>query len=489
MKSEKYSSRSRASANRKAGNQPATVASRLRIGFTPLDWFALAFGLFLGLAIVKFGNPVILESKIAPPASALEFWWYAWPPRWSLWLLLPLSLAGVWLAITRRPRWPGARWLWVLPIIWLGWQLVASLKTIDGKLTTTTLWQLGGVGACYFLGALVLGSDRGLRLMLIGMLAGFTFCLVQAVKQRLFEFPQERQLLIESERAGWTNLPPNVILEWKQNGAIITTNGVDIANPAFIVKYTKGRVHGTMVYANALAGVVLLLFPVATVLAFTGTRRFKRPTRLLAIAVTLFLGGAGLFWTGSKSGWLIAVALGGLWLFRLDWPTRAKWTLFALLLIAGLVVFGIRFRSYFASGATSVGARFDYWRAAGQIARQRPLFGSGPGTFQHPYAELKRPEAEMARLVHNDYLEQFSDSGFIGGLSYLSWIGLLTWTLAKRTWRLENPMFFALFIGILGWFVQGLSEFGLYVPALAWTAFALGGCLLKLTDRSVGHPA
>src|SRR5262249_37442516 len=163
-------------------------------------------------------------------------------------------------ALRNRSKWPGARWLWVLPIVWFSWQLIASLSTIDSKLSTTTLWQLGGACACYLLGALVLGSDRGLRLLLIGVLAGFAFCLVQAFKQKLFEFPQERQLLIESERAGWTNLPPEVVVQWKQDGAIITTNGVDIANPVFIAKYTKGRVHGTLVYPNALAGVVLLLF-------------------------------------------------------------------------------------------------------------------------------------------------------------------------------------------------------------------------------------
>ena len=32
--------------------------------------YALAFGLFLGLCIWKFGNPVILDSKIPTPVSA-----------------------------------------------------------------------------------------------------------------------------------------------------------------------------------------------------------------------------------------------------------------------------------------------------------------------------------------------------------------------------------------------------------------------------------
>ena len=32
-----------------------------------IEFYALAFGFFLGLAILKFGNPVILDSKITPP--------------------------------------------------------------------------------------------------------------------------------------------------------------------------------------------------------------------------------------------------------------------------------------------------------------------------------------------------------------------------------------------------------------------------------------
>jgi hypothetical protein len=39
---------------------------------------------------------------------------------------------------------------------------------------------------------------------------------------------------------------------------------------------------------------------------------------------------------------------------------------------------------------------------------------------------------------------------------------------------------FTVFIGLLGWFAQGIGEFSLYVPALAWTTFTLLGCVLAL---------
>ena len=89
----------------------------------------------------------------------------------------------------------------------------------------------------------------------------------------------------------------------------------------------------------------------------------------------------------------------------------------------------------------------------------------------------------MARMVHNDYLQQFSDSGILGGVTYLGWVSLLLVTIGRRAWRAESPLRRAMFLGLTGWFIQGFTEFSLYIPALAWTAFTLAGCLLGLTGN------
>ncbi len=481
MKSEPNADRGRQVGGNPSAHAPA--ASRQSGRFTATDLFALIFGVLLGLALIKFGNPVILEKNVPPPRSISEWWSYGWPPSWSVWLLTPLAIAGGGLAVVKRARWPATRWLWVWPTVWFAWQLVSATRTVDKSLTANTLWHFGGCAACFFLGALTLGTRRALRWLLVAVLAAFTFCLVRAVMQKRFEFPREYQVLLEGERTGWTNFPPDLLLELKNDGVIVRTNGVEIANPVLLEKYRKGRVMGTLVYPNALAGIVLLLWPLSITLAFSGTLQFRRLTRLSVILLTLFLGGAGLFWSGSKFGWLLAVGLAGVWLLRLDWPARWKVTAAAAVFVVGLAVFLVRFHSYFSAGATSVGARFDYWRAAVQATGEHPIVGSGPGTFQHPYARLKAPESEMARLTHDDYLQQFSDSGIIGGLSYLAWISFLLVTLGRRTWRPGQALAFALFLGLLGWFVQGLTEFGLYIPALAWTAFTLGGCALGATGN------
>jgi len=441
-------------------------------------FYALAFGVFLGLCLWKFGNPVILDHKIAPPATGSDFLNDAWPTHWASWLLAPLAAWGALLIILCGPQKFPAKWLWLLPLAWLGWQFLSATQSVDADLTTATLCQFAGCAACYFLGALLFARAPLMRWLLVGLLVAFAFCLVRAVNQRLFEYPANLLGLVEGGRTGWTNFPPATVAEMKSENIIITTNGLDVANPVILDKFAKGRVSGTLVYPNALAQIILLLWPVAFVLAVGATRHFRPLVRLAAIALACFLGGAAFFWSGSKLGWLIGIGLAGLALLRLDWSSRLKLAAVAAVLVLGLGVFAVRFHHYFAAGATSAGARFDYWRAAAQTTAAHPWLGTGPGTFQRPYAQLKSPASEMARLAHNDYLEQFSDSGIPGGLAYGAWIGLALAVLGRRLWRTEDPFSFAVFLGLLGWFVQGLGEFGLYIPALAWPAFGLLGCLI-----------
>ena len=476
-------------ASRKSGENPTSNAAAAGgARFSGRDFFVLAFGLFLGLALIKFGNPIILDSKVSAPNSFSEALSQSWPPRWSFWLLAPLFLIGVWIVISKKISWPVSRWLWVLPLIWFACQIFSATQSVDLPLTLLTLGNFGGCLGCYFLGVWLLGNEKSFRFLLIGILAAFAFCLVRATDQKLFEFPQERQALLEGERTGWTNFTAEAVQQLKADGIIIATNGMEMANPLMIQKYEKGRVFGTLVYPNALAGAVLLLFPTTLALAIAGTQRFRKTTRIAAIALALFLGLGGLFWSGSKSGWLIALALLGVWLFRLKWPAQLKWLTLGFVVVMGGVAFAVRFHNYFAAGATSVGARFDYWRAAIQNTAAHPLFGSGPGTFQRAYELLKRPESEMARLVHNDYLEQFSDSGIVGGVSYAAWIIFLLALIGRKIWKAAEPIYFATFLGLLGWFIQGLSEFSLYIPALAWTAFALAGCALALPQINSTTP-
>ncbi|PYJ06872.1 MAG: hypothetical protein DME25_05410, partial [Verrucomicrobia bacterium] len=107
-----------------------------------------------------------------------------------------------------------------------------------------------------------------------------------------------------------------------------------------------------------------------------------------------------------------------------------------------------------------------------------------------PYEKIKQPASEMTRLVHNDYLEQASDSGLIGLLTYGLFIaGALVWgypTPKPLGQGSEETDWFAfsVWLGVLGWSLQSLLEFSLYVPALAWPAFTFLGLLLANRGRN-----
>jgi hypothetical protein len=378
----------------------------------------------------------------------------------------------------------GRKWLLILPVLWLGWQFMSATRTVDPTLTAMTLWQFAGCAVSFLIGALIFNTPRRFHFLLPGIFAAFAICLICAVRQRI-EFPQDTKFLIEEQRMGWTNLPPQSVFEMKSDQTIITTNGVDIVNPAILAKFEKRRVMGTMVYPNALAEIILLLFPVAFVLAVHKTHMLRPVVRSAAVGLSVVLAAAAFYWSGSKFGWLIAILIGGLCLFRLPWPAKYKLAALMLVAVLGIGVFAIRFHTYFARGATSAVARLDYWRAAAQTTVSYPAFGTGPGTFQRPYAELKSPDAEMARLAHNDYLEQFSDSGIPGGIFYCAWVAAALVAIGTRAWKSQDLVKFVLFLGLLGWAIQEFGEFGLYIPAEAWTAFMFLGCALAMTRRQV----
>src|SRR2546427_696903 len=67
-----------------------------------IEFYALAFGLFLGLCLWKFGNPVVLDSKISSPASASDFLSDPWPTHWANWIFLPLAIMGGLLIFKNR---------------------------------------------------------------------------------------------------------------------------------------------------------------------------------------------------------------------------------------------------------------------------------------------------------------------------------------------------------------------------------------------------
>ncbi len=438
--------------------------------------FAGLLGALLGLSLLKFGNPPITEKWVSAPAGWYEFLFgYPWPIAWAYGLLALAAMIGLAAA-----RWesPAPRWLVALPLAWLAWQCLAATRSVDSELTKATLKHFVACAGCFYLGYFSLSRVGRLWPFWLGLLGALL--IVQAVGwgQHFGGLKASRQYFFLYV---YPHLPE--------------------VSPDYLKKISSDRIFATLFYPNTLAGALLLLLP-ALLAALWCLRALLTPAArgfLMSLAGISSL--ACLYWSGSKGGWLLMLLLGLLALLRVPFSRRLKIALIIGILLAGLAGFLWRHATFFQKGATSVSARFDYWRAAVQTVNAEPLFGTGPGTFALAYQKLKRPESEMARLAHNDYLEQASDSGVAGFLAYTLFIAAaLVWSFPRAVSQARtaggdsNWLPFAAWLGVLGWSLQSLFEFGLYIPALAWPAFTLLGWLLskstpaaKVASASLPH--
>ncbi len=420
--------------------------------------FAGLFGAFLGLSLLKFGNPPILERWVTTPEG---FWGYLlgypWPIGWAYGLLAVVTVVGI---VVARWRATVPWWLVVLPLVWLGWQFVASARSVDAQLSNPVLKHFVACVVCFYLGYFSLSRARRCWPFWLLLLAGFALVLAAGWEQQFGGLKETRRYFFLYLYPQLKEVPPE-----------------------YLKKISSNRIFATLFYPNTLAGVLLLLLP-ATLAALWQLRELlTAPARWFLMGLVGIAALGCLFWSGSKGGWLLMLLLGLIALLRVPFNRRLKIALVAVVLVAGLTGFFLRYAGFFQKGATSVSARFDYWRAAALTAKERPLLGTGPGTFAIAYQKIKRPESEMARLVHNDYLEQASDSGLVGFVAYSVFIVCaLIWGFPKwgRTSAGEPKgwLTFTVWLGVLGWSLQGLDEFGLYIPALAWPAFAFLGWLL-----------
>ena len=425
--------------------------------------YAAVFGAFLGLTLLKFSNVAIFERLDTWPTNGWEWAINVWPVSIAYWLLAILAALGVVVA-----RWEvhAARWLVVLPLVWLVWQIASGTQTVDPALSHATLKHFAGCVACFGVGYFAIGRLAKPVALLSGLIVALALVIAVGFEQHFGGLKASREYFFETIYPTMPSFPPE-----------------------YLKKMSSERIFSTLFYPNSLAGVLLMLLPAALTVILNDVTQLTVAARRFVAGVVGVGGLACLYWSGSKGGWLLMLLLGLLTLLRLPFARRLKLVLVGLVLAVGLAGFGVKYASFFRRGATSVGARFDYWQAAARTAVAHPVFGTGPGTFAIPFAKIKRPESEMARLVHNDYLQQASDSGFVGLATFGAFVvGVLIRT-RPRPGEGWGSVRFAVWLGLLGWWLQGLLEFGLYIPALAWCGFALMGWLLATAGKPFDKPA
>jgi O-antigen ligase len=439
--------------------------------------------LFFFITIIKFGSPVILDSYIQmdAPNDLVSAFYFAWPTIWGFWMFVPVALAGLLAIEWNRIK---LHWALALPLVWLGWEFVSATTTVSPALTKLTLIHFSVCVSLFYLGFFARKGMSNPWPLWVGMGLALCWTMRAGMEQHFGGLEATRKMIASSPKLAGVDPRWLADLDHLVVLGVLKLSGVDPkwwAEPEYWARINDNRIFGTFGNPNSLAGGLVLLLPLTLVFLWRLTPKVRNSIRVLFV---LTLGGCGLgclFWSGSKAGWLVALAVGLAALGHSALPLKWRRGVVYGLLIIGVAGFAIKYAGFFKKERNSVGARFAYWRAALTIIDQHPIFGTGPGTFQIPYAQIKRPNDEMARLCHNDYLEQAADSGIFGSISYTGMVLtalciLYRYSMAKKPLNWLN---FAVLLGISGLCLHSLVDFHLYVAALAWPMFFLFGWLMQ----------
>lgn len=259
---------------------------------------------------------------------------------------------------------------------------------------------------------------------------------------------------------------------------------------------TALRNHQPLGHHNFVGGYFALTLPLA-VAAAVGARGWLRRVWMAIAGLIL----AALYVSGSRGAALgLVVWLGVTWLSRLgrlQSSHRWRWGLAGL---AGAAAVGLvlasnpRIRGWFEAGGIADGPTLDRWfmlRLGGNILRDRPLFGVGPGVMSR-VSNLYRPIETGAGLdhiqqLHNTPMQIAGELGLLGLGIFVAGLVLIL-RLWMRLWRQPlDPMDRALLGGIggslLAYGVSSLTDYQLENIPIAGGLLGLMVLLLALGDR------
>ncbi|HEY6712014.1 MAG TPA: O-antigen ligase family protein [Rubrobacter sp.] len=134
-----------------------------------------------------------------------------------------------------------------------------------------------------------------------------------------------------------------------------------------------------------------------------------------------------------------------------------------------------------------ISSRGDYWRVALAAWKERPLTGTGAGTFQYTWLE-DRPGLKGVKQVHNVYLEQGTETGLFAFLALLGFVAVLVSYTGRAAWRSgpqgERRLLLAgLGSALMVYLVSSAFEWHWYLPASTLFFFILAAVAVKFASR------
>ncbi len=129
----------------------------------------------------------------------------------------------------------------------------------------------------------------------------------------------------------------------------------------------------------------------------------------------------------------------------------------------------------------SFGSRSEYWKVAWDAWKERPLTGTGAGTFVYTWQENRSDFGGVGR-VHNVYLEQGTETGVVAFLALVGFAALLALLTGYGAWRAvgeRKVLLGGLTAAVIVYLVSSALGWHWYIPPSTIFFFALAGVAAK----------
>jgi len=135
----------------------------------------------------------------------------------------------------------------------------------------------------------------------------------------------------------------------------------------------------------------------------------------------------------------------------------------------------------------SIGFRQEYWDVAWEEWKERPLGGTGAGTFRYTWLQ-ERSSTNDVRQVHNLYLEQGTETGTFAFLALTGFAAALVGYTARAAWRSgehreRRLLLSGLVSALVVYLVSSGFEWHWYIPASTLFFFILAAITVKFASR------
>ena len=291
----------------------------------------------------------------------------------------------------------------------------------------------------------------GLPMLMFLLLAqhGFGLREFRALARSLLVLGVYMALVSIAERVGWYDF---IVPSW------ISAPPPDASGPSLASVLYPGRSGGVLMQPawNGLALSLILCLSILSVRLSTAKRRWVGGVVGLFCLI-------GIFLSYTRASWL-ACAFASLVLLWRPSATRAKTVLkrFGVVAASALLIATLALlpdttaRQRIADSGTVV-FRFNLWEAGAGMVADRPLFGSGFGSFGENIADYQQdmtvgaPTNFSASPSHNTVLNVLVELGLIGMVLYVgALVVMLLWAraAARQRWGSEGAVWATVFFGV-----------------------------------------